>query len=104
MKQFKFFRGITEDINLSDTTQSFPTASLYNPNTWTPLEQVREIQERIQRAEQIRNELTRPKPNWFKRITKKISLYSDQIFGIAMVVFAIFWVALVIITKLLNIW
>ena len=55
MKPFKFFRGTIESPELGDT-ETYPTASFVNPNTWTPLEQVARIQERIRRAEEIQNE------------------------------------------------
>ena len=55
MKPFKFLRGTIENPELRDI-ETYATASLVNPNTWTPLEQVAEIQRRIRRAEDFRNQ------------------------------------------------
>ena len=49
MTKFKFFRGYIGTLNVMDG-QFATTASLYNPNNWTPEESERQRIERMERA------------------------------------------------------
>jgi hypothetical protein len=53
--KFKFFRGYVGTLDLMDG-QTYATASLYNPHTFTEDERLMRINERIQLDEQLRNQ------------------------------------------------
>jgi hypothetical protein len=57
---FKFFRGYTKGtLNVMDG-ETYPTASIYNPNTyWTPEESERIRNQRIQISNDLRDDLWR---------------------------------------------
>ena len=52
--KFKFFRGYVGTLDLMDG-QTYATASLYNPHTFTEDERLMRINERIQRDEDFHN-------------------------------------------------
>lgn len=54
MNKFKFFRGYIGTLNVMDG-QTYPTASLYNPNTIRYEERSVQISRRIQLDEELRN-------------------------------------------------
>ena len=54
MTKFKFFRGYIGTLNVMDG-QFATTASLYNPNNWTPEESERQRIERMERARYFQN-------------------------------------------------
>jgi hypothetical protein len=63
MTKFKFFRGYIGTLDVMDG-QTYPTASIYNPNTyWTPEESERIRNQRIQISNDLRDDLRRDLEN-----------------------------------------